>query len=322
MTQAVLRERDLAEHATRCQCTRSAARRSTNSKKDCLWPKAIPGCASRTGSVVTPIDGSARSATKPVASPLSASNRARLVTPTVRHRETNLTRDGESHGRAIVLVPSVEWVQATDVRLTFNIETKKVESSMRKLIAGMKTSIDSKIEGPDGFADWVDAWSEDYGLSSQIDACLLGGTMYTGYEQYWSAIQNHEPGKPLPMTGKLPIPAEVDWARFAAKTPHYVLSNTLKSARWASTRIIRSVEDVAALKKQPGKDIYLMGGARITSSLFDAGLVDEIRLLVYPLLAGKGKALFSTSEKRHKLKLADVKQQKDGLVSLVYEVAS
>ena len=48
---------------------------------------------------------------------------------------------------------------------------------MRKLIAAMKTSVDGKIEGADGYADWVDAWSEDYGLTSQIDACLLGGRM-------------------------------------------------------------------------------------------------------------------------------------------------
>ena len=83
---------------------------------------------------------------------------------------------------------------------------------MRKLIAGMKTSVDGKIEGADGYADWVDAWSEDYGLTSQIDACLLGGQMYPGYELYWSAIQQNKPGKPLPMTGSPPTAAEVAWA--------------------------------------------------------------------------------------------------------------
>ena len=46
---------------------------------------------------------------------------------------------------------------------------------MRKLIAGMKISVDEKIEGPDGTADWVEAWSDDYGLTPQIDACVLGG---------------------------------------------------------------------------------------------------------------------------------------------------
>lgn len=132
---------------------------------------------------------------------------------------------------------------------------------MRQLIAGYKTSVDGKIEGPEGYADWVDAWSEDYGLTSQIDACLLGGQMYTGYEQYWSAIQQNDPGKPLPMTDKAPAPAELEWARFAAQTPHYVLSNSLTSAIWPQTKFVRGLADAAALKQQPGNDIYLMGGA-------------------------------------------------------------
>jgi dihydrofolate reductase len=190
---------------------------------------------------------------------------------------------------------------------------------MRKLIAAFKTSVDGKIEGPDGFADWVEAWSEDYGLSSQIDACLLGGGMYPGYEGYWSAMQKNDPNQPLPMTGKLPIPAEVKWARFAAQIPHYVLSNTLDSAVWPSTKFLRRIEDIAALKTQPGKDIYLMGGARIAASLLDAGLLDEIRLIVYPMIVGKGKALFST-DIRHGLELRRFEQLKNGRQSLIYGV--
>ena len=188
---------------------------------------------------------------------------------------------------------------------------------MRKLIAGFKTSVDGKIEGPQGFADWVDTWTDDYGLTPQIDACLLGARMYPGYEQYWTAMQN-EPDKPLPMTGKRPTSAELEWARFAAKTPHYVLSSTLTSAVWPSTRFLRGTDEVAALKRQPGKDIYLMGGAQITASLIDAGLVDELRLIVYPLLAGEGKALFATTASRRGFELAKVEQLPGGRVSLVY----
>lgn len=121
---------------------------------------------------------------------------------------------------------------------------------MRRLIAAFKTSVDGKIEGPDGFADWVEAWSEDYGLSSQIDACLLGGAMYPGYESYWSSMQQNDPNQPLPMTSKLANPAELEWSRFAAQTPHHVLSNTLKSALWPSTKFLRRLEDVADLKQQ------------------------------------------------------------------------
>lgn len=190
---------------------------------------------------------------------------------------------------------------------------------MRKLITGMKISVDGKMEGPEGYADWVDAWSEEYGLTPQIDACLLGSVMYAGYERYWSAIQN-EPDKPLPMTGKLPTPAELKWARFAEQTPHFVLSNTMTSALWPKTRFVRTLEDIAGLKQQPGKDIYLMGGARMTASLIDAGLVDELRLILYPLLVGEGKALFATTQHRRGLELRKIQQLTDGRVSLVYGI--
>jgi dihydrofolate reductase len=177
---------------------------------------------------------------------------------------------------------------------------------MRKLITGMKISLDGKIEGAEGMADWVQAWSEDYGLMPQLDACLLGAGMYPGYERYWTAIQKE--------------PAEIEWARFVARTPHYVLSNTLTSSEWPNTHFVRSLSEIADLKKQPGKDIYLVGGARTAASLIDAGLVDEVRLLVYPLIAGAGTALFATTDRRRSLTLRHTEQRPDGRVSLSYAV--
>jgi len=190
---------------------------------------------------------------------------------------------------------------------------------MRKLITAMKLSLDGKMEGAEGMADWVHAWSDDYDLTGQIDACVLGSNMYGGYERYWTGIQN-EPDKPAWITGTAPTPAEVEWARFAAKTPHYVLSNTVSSAAWPNTRFLKTSDDVAALKREPGRDIYLMGGAKTTASLIDAGLVDEIRLIVYPLVAGPGKALFATSERRHKLALTKVRELADGKLGLTYVI--
>jgi dihydrofolate reductase len=190
---------------------------------------------------------------------------------------------------------------------------------MRKLIAALKTSVDGQVEGPEGMADWVEAWSDDYGLMQQVDACLLGGGMYPGYEHYWTAIQR-EPDKPVWITGNPPTPAEVEWARFAAQTPHYVLSKTLTTALWEQTRFVRQPEDIAALKREPGKDIYLVGGARTTTSLIDAGLVDELRLIVYPLIAGKGKTLFATTTQRRTLELRKAEQLRKGLVSLIYGI--
>jgi dihydrofolate reductase len=192
---------------------------------------------------------------------------------------------------------------------------------MRKLIAGMKTSVDGKIEGPEGVADWVDGWSDDYGVTAQVDACLFGAGMYPGYEQYWTAIQ-HAPGEPHPLSGAVPTPGEVEWARFAARTPHYVLSSTMTSAAWPQTSFVRGVEEIAELKSQAGKDIYLVGGARTTVSLIDAGLVDELRLIVYPLIAGEGRPLFGTTIPRRGLDLRKVEQLPDGRLSLIYGTGS
>jgi dihydrofolate reductase len=190
---------------------------------------------------------------------------------------------------------------------------------MRRLIAGFKVSTDGKFEGPDGYADWVAAWSEDYGLTGQIDACIVGGGMYPGYEKYWTAIQSAG-DQPLPMTGEFPTPEEVNWGNFAARTPHYVLSTTLGHAEWPKTAFLRSFDEVTALKKGPGKDIYLMGGGRVAAALIDGGLVDELRLIVYPLIAGPGKALFATTAQRRKIELRNAQQLPDGRVSLVYAI--
>jgi hypothetical protein len=93
---------------------------------------------------------------------------------------------------------------------------------VRKLIAAMKLSVD-------GMADWLKAWSDDYGLTPQMDTCVVGGGRYPGYQQYRTSIQS-EPGKPVWITGIAPTPAEIDWARFAARAPDCVPSSTLTSA--------------------------------------------------------------------------------------------
>jgi dihydrofolate reductase len=191
---------------------------------------------------------------------------------------------------------------------------------MRKLISAMKLSVDGQCEGPDGFADWVEAWSEDYGLTDRIDACLLGARMYSGYEQYWTAIRS-APNSPLPMTGRMPIPAEIEWSNFAQRTPHFVLSKSMSSALWSHTTILRTTDQVSSLKRLPGKDIYLMGGAMLTASLIDAGLVDEFHVISYPLLAGPGKSLFGQLKHRRALQLLGVRELGAGRFSMSYAIA-
>jgi dihydrofolate reductase len=189
---------------------------------------------------------------------------------------------------------------------------------MRRLIAGMQSSVDGKIEGPHGYADWVDDWSDHYDLMPHIDACLLGAGMYPGYEQYWTAVHN-EPDTPL-VTGRGATPGERAWANFAVRTPHYVLSSTLTSAAWPNTSFVRGLDDIGGLKQQPGKDIYLIGGARTVASLLDAGLVDELRLTVYPMIAGPGKMLFATTERRRALELRDMQRLQGGRIGLIYGI--
>ena len=72
------------------------------------------------------------------------------------------------------------------------------------------------------------------------------------------------------------------------------------------------------MKQQPGNDMYAVGGAKLVSSLMNLGLVDELRLLVNPLILGGGKALFKDVEDRHALKLVQAKPFKSGRVSLTY----
>jgi dihydrofolate reductase len=190
---------------------------------------------------------------------------------------------------------------------------------MRKLITAMKISLDGKFEGPQGYADWVTAWSDDYGLTPQIDACVLGGRMYPGYEQYWTPIRD-EPDQVHPLIGDVPTKAEVEWAQFASQTPHYVVSGTMTSAAWPNTRILRNLDELGALKRERGKDIYLMGGGALAAAATDAGLVDELRLIVYPVIAGGENALFTSSATRRGLELRTVEQLPDGRLSLVYGI--
>ncbi len=190
---------------------------------------------------------------------------------------------------------------------------------MRKLIAAMKVSLDAKTQGPDGTADWVEAWSEDFDLTPQIDACLLGGGMYPGYEAYWTSIRTR-PDIPVWITGEPPTPAEQEWARFTETTPHYVLSSTLQTATWPNTSFLRSIEEVVALKQQPGKDIYLVGGARTTTSMIDAGLVDELRLITYPLIAGSGSDALFEGARRRGIGLGTVRQLSGGKVASTYRI--
>ena len=189
---------------------------------------------------------------------------------------------------------------------------------MREIIAALQVSVDGFIEGPNGELDWVETWDDPFDdMFPQIDTCILGRGMYPGYEQYWQAILANPEGI-LAFTGKVASKGEIDYAYFADKTPHIVLSKTLDKVAWKTTRIVRDVEEIRNMKRQPGKDMYAVGGATLVSSLMNLGLIDQLRLVVHPIVLGRGKALFKDVKKRHALKLLGTKPLKSGMVCLTY----
>ena len=108
------------------------------------------------------------------------------------------------------------------------------------------------------------------------------------------------------------------YARRADKIPHVVLSKTLKMVAWKTTRINRDMEEIRIMKKQQGKNIVAWGEATLGSGLMNNGLVDELRLMVNPIILGGGKALFKDVKERHLLKLVQAKPLESRKVRLTY----
>jgi dihydrofolate reductase len=199
----------------------------------------------------------------------------------------------------------------------------------RKIIAALQVSVDGFIEGPNGEMDWAmeedeDTWKDVFEMLAHVDTFILGRKMYPGYEQYWLAVLNNPSGI-LPFSGRIPSKNEIAYAHLADKTPHIVLSKTLDQVAWKTTRIVRNVEEIRRLKQQQGKDVYAVGGATLVSSLMNHGLIDEVQLLVNPIILGGGKALFkdvNDVNDRQMLKLVRAKPLKSGKVSLIYATQS
>lgn len=190
---------------------------------------------------------------------------------------------------------------------------------MRKIIAALQISLDGFIEGPQGELDWITGWEDEFEVTPEIDACILGGGMYPGYEQYWTSIIANPDGV-LELTGRPATQGERDYARFATRTPHFVVSRTLKATQWDVAQIVGDLDEIAKLKDRPGKNMHLVGGATLVSSMVEAGLVDELRLVVIPIILGAGKALFKDVRHRHALTLEAADRLKSGNVRLIYKV--
>lgn len=171
---------------------------------------------------------------------------------------------------------------------------------MRKVILGLAVSLDSFIEGPNGEYDWCYT-DQDYGMSDffkRVDSVFIGRKSYE---------------MSLGMEG-----GDTSWM---PKMKEYVFSNTLKVVKEGAVLISGDIAaKVKEIKQEAGKDIWLFGGASLTASLMQEGLVDELWLSVHPILLGRGKPLFSGITERIQLELTETKAYDTGLVSLKYTI--
>jgi dihydrofolate reductase len=187
------------------------------------------------------------------------------------------------------------------------------------MIAALQVSLDGFTQGTDrGEADWVDSWADALALVPEVDTFVQGAGMYPGYGDYWKAIHDH-PERVPPFSTRAPTEREVAYAKFAAKTPHFVLSKTLASVDWPPTaHIVRDVTELHTLKSRPGRNVYVVGGPTLVTTLLNANLLDELRLIVHPLLLGGGRALFAGVEERRALTFVSSTPSTSGRVILTY----
>ena len=180
----------------------------------------------------------------------------------------------------------------------------------------MQVTLDGSIQDPEGASDWVDSWADGLELLPPVSAFALGGGMFPEYERFWTAILD-DPAAAAEMLGRDPYPREIAYARLAAETPHLVVSRTLTETTWPTARIVRDLDELTAFTGQPGKPVYVVGGPGFVASLIDAGLLDELRLIVHPVALGAGRALFA---ERRALELVTAAPLAAGRVNLTYQV--
>jgi dihydrofolate reductase len=180
---------------------------------------------------------------------------------------------------------------------------------MRKVIMWNLVTLDGFFEGSKSWEiDWHDyVWGEELERlsleqSNSIGMLLFGRVTYEGMAGFWPSQKG-------------------EIAEFMNEVPKVVFSRTLSKAEWNNTKLVRdhAEEEITRLKKQPGKDLFIFGSANLSSTLTQAGLIDEYRLCVAPVVLGDGSPLFKASPARLRLKLLEARQLKSGGVILRYQ---
>ncbi len=188
---------------------------------------------------------------------------------------------------------------------------------MRKVIVSEFVTLDGVKEDPGG-ADHFErgGWAFQFergpeGDKFKLDEVMEAGALLLGrktYESFAAAWPTR--------TG--------EFADKMNSMPKYVVSTTLDSASWNNSTFITGnvAEEVAKLKAAPGQDILVAGSGQLVRTLMQHNLVDEYRLMVYPVILGKGTRLFAEGNTRHNLQLAEVKPVGSGIMILIYHPAS
>jgi dihydrofolate reductase len=170
---------------------------------------------------------------------------------------------------------------------------------MRKVILSVAISLDGFIEGPNGEYDWC-ITDQEHSLKEffkRFDTIFVGRKTY----EMSAEMEGGPPGFP--------------------KFKEYIFSTSLNKVKQGATLINGDTKtEVEKIKKETGKDIWLFGGAGLTTSLMNLGLIDELSLAVHPILLGGGKPLFYNILDKINLTLVDSKTNSTGVVSLTYSV--
>jgi dihydrofolate reductase len=186
---------------------------------------------------------------------------------------------------------------------------------MRKIIVTEFITLDGVVEAPGGketahpHGGWQAKYGHPEGMKykveelASVDALLLGKNTYEAFAAYW------------------PSQTGAGFADPINRYPKYVVSRSLQKSEWVNTHILRDVaKDVAALKKTDGGNILVYGSATLVKALLHHDLVDELRLLVYPVSVGGGLRIFDDNREFKKFELKQSRALDNGVLILEYRL--
>jgi dihydrofolate reductase len=182
------------------------------------------------------------------------------------------------------------------------------EAEMRKLVMWNMMTLDGYFEGTEPWSlDFHElVWGEELERFSieqlrSMDAMVFGRRTYEGMARHWTT-------------------AKGEIADFMNSLPKVVFSRTLESADWNNSRLVRddAAAEIAALKRQPGKDLYLFGSADLAATFVRAGLFDEYRICLVPVLLGAGNPLFKGGAGQARLERVEARPLAAGGMLLRY----